>query len=208
MRVLLCCAFIVVLVGCGRDEVIPPDGVPGQPDAFVPPADGGIDGTPADAMTFLCSSPMDSADVTATGPGGSVHYNRVYAGGVWQTGPIVGQPPMTVTVVFTDDDPIDSNRLWACDFGDTANCNTVGLVGDTQALTFGAEVGTYPVTFRKTDNPTGFTVDGMLTIDMFTQPFVSPPGRIMGSITGTMGGRTVAGTFDNAFCQYFLTQTI
>lgn len=206
MRAFLLCALLAA-AGCGRDEVVPPDGPPGAPDAPIVHSDAGSDGAPADAMTFLCSSPMDSADVTATGSSGSVHYNRVYAGGVWQTGPIVGQPPMTVTVMFTDEDPMDGSRLWACDGGDTATCNATGLIADTAALSFGAEVGDQAVTFRKTDAPS-FTVPGTLTIDMFTQPFVTPPGRIMGSIDGSMGGRTVTGTFDNAFCQYFLTQTI
>jgi hypothetical protein len=198
--------LLLAAAGCGRDEVLGPDA------PVIPNFDGPqqFDGPPGvDAAPRLCTSAMGTADVTAAGPGGNVTYERLYAGALWEVGPVAPGPgaPMMITVLFTNVDPFDADRWNACQAGDTVNCNTNGLIAGTMSIAAGAEVGDHPVTFTKTDNP-AYTVDGTLTITTFVHPFTSSPGQIAGSVDGTMGGRTVSGTFDNEFCVNLLTQTI
>jgi hypothetical protein len=200
--------LVLSAAACGRDEALGPDA------PTIPPVIDAPPGTPdspflVDAAPRLCSSAMGTADVTASGPGSNVTYQRLYAGGIWEVGPVApaGPAPMTIELLYTNVDPFDADHWYDCLAGQTVACDTIGLVTRIQSVAAGAEVGDHTVTFTKSDNP-AFTLDGTLTIDMFVHPFLNAPGRIAGSINASMGGRSVTGTFDSEFCAFLLTQTI
>jgi hypothetical protein len=200
--------LVIVVAACGRDEVVPPFTDAPSIDAST------IDSGPqVDAQT-TCSSATGTADVSTTGPGsGAATYARLYAGAVWLIGPVApptghaGAASTMVTLLFTDQDPVDGQRLFCCEYSDPTCCMIDTLVGTTAELMDGMEVGTHDVTFRRTTGP-GFEVPATVTITDFTDPFTAEPGRVAGSIAADDGTRTITGTFDNTFCPAFLTATI
>jgi hypothetical protein len=142
-----------------------------------------------------------------TGP--TINFTTLAAGGIWETGPVaVAQPPMTINLLFTNEIRLTEGRAQCCANSDPICCpNTDGIVAHSNgALQFGGELGTHA--FTVTDTKNSFSITGTVNIDAFTQPFLSAPGRIAGSISAVSSGRTISGTFDSAFCGVLLSQTI
>ena len=77
----------------------------------------------------------------------------------------------------------------------------------TPALPDGGELGTHTATFQSFRDKT-LKLDGTVTITKFQHPFQQAPGRIADSVSVTTNTRTVAGSFDNAFCAILLAATI
>jgi hypothetical protein len=160
-----------------------------------------------DAFEMFCTAPTGSANINRTDTTMTI-FRRLDAGGIWQTGPFTAvQPPMTVDLLFVNDDPLDANTASCCIHSDPACCGHDGIVAHSVgALAFGAEVGSHTFTF--TDTKQSFSLDGTITINAFVQPFLSKPGRIAGSVSLVAGSRAISGTFDHAFCPILLNQTI
>jgi hypothetical protein len=167
----------------------------------------GPDATPADASLSVCRATAGTAAVTANDHGALQMWTRLHAGGLWFSGPVaVAGPPMQISLWFTDADPLDSNVGYCCSSPNSTCCNVDGVFAQTQAIPDGAELGQHPITITGFRNST-FMFDGTLTITYFIEPFVSAPGRITGSISGSVAGQSISGQFDNTFCTA-LTATI
>lgn len=205
-RLSLCVAALIA-GGCGADEVtVDASRLIDANATDARRVDARIDAGPT------CVSPAGTADVTAEAAAASEHYANLYAAALSLSGPVApvaGGAPMILSVLFTNADELAPIPT-ACCINNSPDCcpaGATGLTATTEAIVAGAEVGDHPVTFRKLDNA-AYTVDGTLTITTFVDPFTDTPGRVAGSVSGTMGNRTVSGTFDHEFCPQLLTATI
>lgn len=198
-------ALMIVTSACGADEVVPDAG--NRP-VDAPPV---IDGMPGDAFSTVCSSPDGSATITTTGgTGGGTAFGRLYAGGLYEIGPVAPlgpTAPMQIYFVFANADPVEATELACCLADDDSCCTINSVVAGTTSIPVGTEVGTHDVTFAKT-NGNAFSVAGTVNITTFVHPFTNDPGRVAGSVSASSGGLTVTGTFDNEFCRAFLSATI
>ncbi len=161
----------------------------------------------ADSPAPVCDAPAGTASVLAVGAS-SVTFGRLFAGGVWFTGPVTGvaSPPMSLSLLFTNAELADADSV-CCGNHDAACCKADGLWISTDGLPSGGEPGTHPARIDRT--PDGaFTLTGTIDITTFVQPFEHAPGRIAGSVTAVDGALSVSGSFDNAFCSMLLTATI
>jgi hypothetical protein len=155
-----------------------------------------------------CTSATGTADITARMGGQTTTYTRLYAGGIWNTGPVapVVAASMSVELVITDAAPVSAETGLCCS-GPTDCCPLQGLGMDLDPLLPGAEIGTHVVRIRALHDAT-FTLTGTITITDFVHPFEQAPGRIAGSVSASTGNRSVSGTLDNEFCAALLNQTI
>jgi hypothetical protein len=203
--VLVLCAASLAAAACGNDEAFPTDGAP-RADA----PEGGFDANDTDGFPIpTCTSPADTADITTMGGGPDESYDRLYAGGVFNTGPLAPagpgpEPTFGLKLTFSNDSPIDAGNECLPD----TDCAIVSLVGNlTEVITPEDAVGDHPIELYKTDD-VSFTVNGTVTIDTYESPFGDGVGSLSGSVTGTTGGRSVTGTFDNDFCAAMIGYTI
>lgn len=203
--VLVLCAASLAAAACGNDEAFPTDGAP-RADA----PEGGVDANDTDGFPIsTCMSPADTADITTMGGGPDESYDRLYAGGIFNTGPIAPagpgpEPAFGMEIRFSTDSPIDVVN----DCVPRTDCAIVSLVGMLgELIDPDTAVGDHPIALHKTDD-VSFTVDGTITIDTYESPFGDGIGSMSGSITGTTGGRTVTGTFDGDFCPGMINYTI
>jgi hypothetical protein len=166
-----------------------------------------VDASTIDSTLSVCRAASGTASVTANDHGTTQTWTRLHAGGLWYSGPVaVAGPPMSISLLFTDADPLDTTVGWCCQTPGQACCTADGIYAGTPAIPDGAEVGQHPVMISGTKN--GFAFDGTLTITYFLSPFLNAPGKITGSITGSVAGQSVTGQFDNTFCAGLLTATI
>src|SRR5258706_14956423 len=164
------------------------------------------DAAPVDASWYVCRSPSGTASILVDDHGAQQTWTRLAAGGMLWGGAVVAGPPMSLSLLFTDTDPLDGQVGQCCANGDATCCTVGGVRATTQQLGAGTEVGQHVATIGTFNN--SFPFDGQLTITYFVQPFDSAPGRITGSISGSVAGQSVSGEFDNTFCSALLTQTI
>jgi hypothetical protein len=167
-------------------------------------SDGGLFPDGGQTDPFCTGGP---ANVTLSSAA-TIEFMRLAAGGIWQTGPFnAAQPPMTIDLLFTNVTMLDAAQASCCINSDATCCAFAGVVAHSAgAVPFGSELGSHAFNFSDTKN--NFSITGNVKIDVFTQPFLSRPGRIAGSISAISGGRTISGTFDSSFCDVLLSQTI
>ena len=201
----LCAVSVTAAAACGNDEAFPTDAAP-RADA----PEAGADAVVADGFPIAtCTSPADTADITTMGGGPDESYDRLYAGGILNTGPIAPagpgpEPTFWLKLTFSNDSPIDAGNDCVPD----TDCAIVSLVGGLDDLiTPDNAIGDHPIDLYKTDD-VSFTVEGTLTIDTYDSPFPDGVGGLSGSVTATTGGRTVTGTFDGEFCPAMVWATI
>jgi hypothetical protein len=178
---------LLLAVGCGADHH-------GSPAVDAPPI-------LPDADLNFCDAAVDSAHVTVIDAGTTTTYARIHAGALILSGPVapVNGIPMTIQLMFTDADHISTNDGFDCIAPDYAGCPLTGALARTEAIPYGAELGTHPVTFDSLTHA-GLDAHGTVTIDAIIRPIDAAPGNIRGSVTTTSGADSVSGTFENNFC--------
>jgi len=175
----------LVLIACGHHQ-------PAAPDARA-------DAPVADSQLEFCTAAVGTANVTAGGRA----WTRLDAGGTWEVGPAaIVSPPMSLTLLVLDADPLPRETAWCCAYADPQCCTVEGFAITTDALASGAEVGTHPVMVRSFAG--GAATAASLEITEFSQPFEHAPGHIAAKIAGP----DISGTLANEFCRALLTETI
>jgi hypothetical protein len=150
-----------------------------------------------------------SANLTVHVGAGITSYDRVYAGGIWLTGPVTGPhasgAPFALLLVFAQTSPIPGEVGVCCGNGaqtvrnrstrSTRRSTTSPTAAKSGARGQGAEQPGHTVHGdRHADDP-----------DFLHLP--ASPGRIAGSLS-VVTNTIVDGTFDNQFCGAMLTATI
>jgi hypothetical protein len=161
-----------------------------------------------DGPSQSCVAAAATANVIAHVAGATSAYDRVYAGGLLDSGPVaVTQAPFVVSLLFAGVSPVDEVTAGCCLHGDRTCCTLDSVVVTSDALAFGAEVGDHAMTFSRTAEPS-FSTPGTLTITNFAHPILDAPGRVAGSVSATAIGIDLDGTFDNTFCAVLVTVPI
>ena len=194
MRFLVCLA----LAACSADHGTTTH----TPDA--PPV------VPPDADLNFCDAPANSSHVSIKIGGVTTGFTSVHAGGTLNSGPVAPVVPldsaaMTLRLLFVDDDHLPQDMAFACFASPNSQCALEGIRGkvDTVGGT-DSGLGPHPITLYSLQH--AVTVQGVLTITDFIQPFDHSPGHITGSIMTADG--SVSGSFENNFCTLLLDVTI
>jgi hypothetical protein len=158
-----------------------------------------------DSPVGFCSSADGSANLVLQQAGPAKTYDRLYAGGVWLTGPVrASGAPFQLELVFANTSPISQELGVCCEMPSSSCCAIDAIAASIDSLPDGGEVGSHPVTV----NGASFMVSGTLTITDWMHPFLAAPGRIAGSLSVVTNTITIDGMFDNQFCAEMLTATI
>lgn len=170
---------------------------------------GGIDGGTTTSLpdaAMFCSSATGTADVTVDDNGTMLQLTHLDAGALLEGGAFAS-PPVVLSLLLVDVDPLDANTAQCCAAASAGCCPIDGFVATTGSLDAGTEVGDHAITVQRIQDAT-FSIPGTLTITEFVQPFDQAPGLITGAIDATAGQRTVHGSLSNTFCSLLLTTTI
>src|SRR5262245_7832998 len=129
------------------------------------------DGSVPDATLDRCAALPGTANVGLT-VGTTTTFTRLHAGGILQSGPVApGAPegplaPMTLDLVFVNDDPLLANTARCCAASEASCCAADGIVAHSiGSLAPGAEIGAHPVQILDTKG--SFQLQGSITIDQF-----------------------------------------
>jgi hypothetical protein len=199
MRFVLVVGAAVFSIACHKYEFTPAPDAPRSLDAR----------SVVDATLDYCHAAAGTASVTTDDHGTLQLWSRLDAGGVWAIGPVapVAGAPMSVSLLFTNVDPLDGNTGGCCQSPGSSCCAIDGVLATNDSLPSGGELGMHPLTFKSLQNAS-FSISGTMTITDFVQPFETAPGRIAGSVSAQAGAQSVYGTFDNSFCAALLSATI
>jgi len=155
-----------------------------------------------------CSAAPGTASVTAHVGVATASYDRLYAGGIWLTGPVkLAGAPFALKLVFAQTSPIAKETGVCCGGADRTCCAIDAIAASIDNLPDGGELGSHAATVENSWG-TMFMLPGTLTITEWAHPFMMSPGRIAGSISVATDTVTIDGTFDNQFCAGLLSATI
>jgi hypothetical protein len=190
--------LVLALAACSKhDEPMTTDAPTPVPDVMT-----------SDAQDAFCSASVGTATVMSSHQNATSTWTRLDAGGTWFTGPLtVASPPMSLSLLFVNADPIEREVGWCCQSPGQACCTIDGFGVTTDGLPSGAELGAHAAMVMSFHD-SAFQLSGSIDVTSFSQPFEHMPGHIAGSVSASSGGYSFSGTFDNEFCAALLSETI